>query len=139
MENDVFVLDSNIWISYLITGRFHILIERILELNLDVVTCSQLIDEISNVLQREKFKKYVAKKEIKESIAIHLKLCRFVEVLYEADLLTDKKDNFLIALYRSATASKLVTGDKRLLLEAPHHQVNVLTFEEFREQIEPRA
>jgi putative PIN family toxin of toxin-antitoxin system len=139
MENDVFVLDSNIWISYLITSRFHILIERILELNLDVVTCTQLIDEISNVLQREKFKKYIAKKEIKEAIAIHLKLCRFVEVLYEPDLLTDKKDNFLIALYRSATASKLVTGDKRLLLEAPDHQVNVLTFEEFREQIEPRA
>jgi putative PIN family toxin of toxin-antitoxin system len=139
MENDVFVLDSNIWISYLITSRFHILIERILELNLDVVTCTQLIDEISNVLQREKFKKYIAKKEIKEAIAIHLKLCRFVEVLYEPDLLTDKKDNFLSALYRSATASKLVTGDKRLLLEAPDHQVNVLTFEEFREQIEPRA
>jgi putative PIN family toxin of toxin-antitoxin system len=139
MENDVFVLDSNIWISYLIMGRFHILIEKILELNLDVVTCSQLIDEISNVLQREKFKKYVAKKEIKEAIAIHLKLCRFVEVLYEPDLLTDKKDNFLIALYRSASASKLVTGDKRLLFEAHHHQVNVMTFEEFREQIETQA
>lgn len=139
MKNDVFILDSNIWISYLISGRFHILIDRIMELNLDIVTCSQLVDEIGNVLQREKFKKYVAKKEIKEAIAIHLKLCRFVEVLYEPDLLTDKKDNFLIALYRLAIASKLVTGDKRLILEAPDHQVNVLTFEEFREQIETRA
>ena len=62
-----------------------------------------------------------------------------MEVLYEPDLLTDKKDNFLIALYRLAIASKLVTGDKRLILEAPDHQVNVLTFEEFREQIETRA
>jgi len=61
MKNDVFILDSNIWISYLISGRFHILIDRIMELNLDIVTCSQLVDEIGNVLQREKFKKYVAK------------------------------------------------------------------------------
>jgi len=139
MQNEVFVLDSNIWISYLITGRFHILTGKILELNFDVVTCRQLIDEISNVLQRKKFKKYISKREIKEAIAIHLKLCRFVEVIDEPTLLTDKKDNFLIGLYRLSAASKLVTGDKRLLLEAPDHQVNVLTFEEFREQIEARA
>ncbi len=136
MGNEVFVLDSNIWISYLIKGQFHILTTKILELNLDVVTCRQLIDEISNVLQREKFKKYISKREIKEAIAVHLKLCRFVEVLYEPDLLTDKKDNFLIALYKVAKASKLVTGDKRLLIEAPAYQVIVLTFEEFRGLIE---
>ena len=57
----------------------------------------------------------------------------------EPDLLSDKKDNFLIALYKVAHATKLVTGDKQLLLEAPDHGVNVMTFEVFREQIEPRA
>jgi putative PIN family toxin of toxin-antitoxin system len=139
MENDVFVLDSNIWISYLITGRFHILIENILELNIDVVTCNQLIDEISNVLQRKKFIKYITKRQIKEAIAIHIKLCRFVEVIDEPDLLSDKKDNFLIALYKVGHATKLVTGDKKLLLEAPNHEVNVMSLEVFREQIEPLA
>ncbi|SRR5574344_1571935 len=139
MANDVFVLDSNIWISYLITGRFHILVENILELKIDVVTCNQLIDEISNVLQREKFIKYISKRQINEAIAIHIKLCRFVEVMDEPDLLSDKKDNFLIALYKVAHATKLVTGDKQLLLEAPNHLVNVITLEVFREQIEPLA
>lgn len=139
MANDVFVLDSNIWISYLITGRFHILVENILELKIDVVTCNQLIDEISNVLQREKFIKYISKRQINEAIAIHIKLCRFVEVMDEPDLLSDKKDNFLIALYKVAHATKLVTGDKQQLLEAPNHLVNVITLEVFREQIEPLA
>ena len=96
MANDVFVLDSNIWISYLITGRFHILVENILELKIDVVTCNQLIDEISNVLQREKFIKYISKRQINEAIAIHIKLCRFVEVMDEPDLLSDKTNMLLI-------------------------------------------
>ena len=135
MNKEIFVLDSNIWISFIINGQFYILAEKIVQQQLEIVTCPQLIKEIGGVLKREKFKRYITKKDIAEAIAIHIKLCHFANVDIEAELLTDRNDNFLIALYRKTLATKLVTGDKMLLGEAPKFNIKVSTFEQFRNYI----
>jgi putative PIN family toxin of toxin-antitoxin system len=90
--------------------------------------------EITEVLQRKKFSKYISKKDIKEAINIHLKLCRFVEVEPKSDYLTDKKDNYLIDLYQTSGATILVTGDKQLLEQAPKFGLNVITLKQFELQ-----
>jgi len=133
MKRDIIILDTNIWISYLLSRNFHILTKIILNNKLDIVTCSQLINEISEVLQREKFRRYINKKDIEEAIKIHLKLCRFIEVEAGTDFLTDKKDDFLIDLYQAANATLLVTGDKQILAQAPKFGFNSITLKQFQE------
>ena len=74
MNREVYILDTNIWISYLLSGKYHHLIELILRNNLEIVTCKGLIIELEQVLQRKKFKKYIGKNEIDEAVKIHLKI-----------------------------------------------------------------
>lgn len=132
MKKEVFILDTNIWISYLLSKKYDTLVKIILENNFEIVTCKNLVIEFEQVLQRTKFKKYIRKKEItEEAVKIHLRLCKFIDVELKADELTDKKDNYLLDLYRAANASLLVTGDKQLHTEASKLGFNVFTLAQF--------
>lgn len=131
MQNEVFILDSNIWISYVITKRLHRLVSIILDQNLTILTSKQLQEEIATVLARPKFKKYIKHSDIAEVMAIHLKLCRIVVVNDTVSQLTDPKDNFLISLYKTGNATFLVSGDKELLHEASNLGCRVMTLKEF--------
>lgn len=131
MKQEVFVLDTNIWISYLLSRKYHHLTKLILGNNLEIVTCKQLVIELEQVLQRKKFKKYIGKNEIDEAVKIHLKLCKFIQFELKANDLTDTKDNYLIDLYREANATALVTGDKLLSEEASKLGLNVISLAKF--------
>ncbi len=132
---NIIILDTNIWISYLLSRRYDVLTNIILSNKLDIVTCNNLITEINEVLHREKFRKYISKKDIDEAVKIHLKLCRFVEVQIKTEYLTDKKDNFLIDLFQTARATLLVTGDKQLLEQAPLFAIRTITLKQFEENL----
>ena len=131
MQNEVFILDSNIWISYVITKRLDKLVTRIYHHQLTVLTSHPLIAEIQEVLSRSKFKKYLKHSDIKELIAIHLKLCRLVDTDETTNQLTDPKDNFLLNLYNKGKATVIVTGDKEFLHEASGLNYHVMTLKEF--------
>jgi putative PIN family toxin of toxin-antitoxin system len=90
-----------------------------------------LVAEIQDVLSRPKFKKYIRISDIKEVIAIHLKLCLLVGTEEAVTLLSDPKDNFLLDLYNNGKATVLVTGDKELLREASELNFRVMTLSEF--------
>lgn len=131
MQNEVLVLDSNIWISYLITRQLSNLITLIRHHQFTVLTSRHQIEEIQEVLLRPKFKKYLKQSDIKEFIAIHSKLCLLVEtddIVYQ---LTDPKDNFLLNLYNTGKANLLVSGDKKFLSEAAALNYRVMTLSEF--------
>ncbi len=131
MQNEVVILDSNIWISYVISRRLNILVQIIQENHLTILTSQHLTKEIQDVLKRAKFKKYLSNSDVKEVIIIHKKLCRFVETNENTRQLTDRKDNFLLHLYDKGQASMLVSGDKKLLQEAGQLKYRVLTLREF--------
>ena len=131
MQKEVFILDSNIWISYVITKRLSILVTLIHNHQLTVLTSRYLVEEIQEVLSRSKFKKYLKHSDIKEVIAIHLKLCLFVGTDETTYLLTDPKDNFLLNLYNKGKATVLVSGDKELLHEASGLNYRVMSLREF--------
>ena len=129
------ILDSNIWISYLLNKKLHVLIEQISKRNLELLSCQQLIDELTSVLKREKFRKCISHEAIKEFTAVHIKMCRFITISSIPEILSDKNDNFLLALYHKGNASLLVTGDKMLLEEAAEKNINIATWAEFKEYI----
>jgi len=131
MQNEVLILDSNIWISYVITRRLDKLVTLILDHQLTVLTSRQLIEEIQEVLMRPKFKKYIKHSDIKEFSAIHLKLCWLVDTDETTNQLKDPKDNFLLELYNKGKATILVSGDKEFLHEAIELNYRVMTLREF--------
>ena len=98
---------------------------------MSVLTNEHLVTEISEVLSRTKFKKYLKRSDIEEVVALHLKLCRFVSTEETIPLLTDPKDDFLISLYTTGEATILVTGDKELLHEATSLKCAVMTLKDF--------
>lgn len=131
MPNEVFILDSNIWISYVITKRLQNLVTIIRDHHLTVLTSQPLVKEIQAVLSRPKFTRYINHADINEVITLHLKLCRLVETEETADHLIDSKDNFLINLFNKGKATVIVSGDKELLKEAGGLGYNMMTLKEF--------
>ncbi len=131
MQKEVFILDSNIWISYVITKQLQTLVALIHKHQLTVLTSENLVEEIQGVLSRPKFKKYLKHSDIKEVITLHLKLCQLMGTQETTNQLTDTKDNFLLDLYNKGKATILVSGDKVLLREASELNYHVMTLREF--------
>ena len=131
MQSEVIILDSNIWISYVITKQLQTLVAIILKHKLTILTSENLVKEIHGVLLRPKFKKYLNQSDIKEFITIHMKLCHVVRTDKTSNQLTDVKDNFLLDLYNKGKATVLVSGDKEFLREADELNYHVITLREF--------
>ena len=58
MRINKFVLDNNIWVSYLITHREELLIDIIDDNELTIFSCNELLEEVSRVLAYTHLKKY---------------------------------------------------------------------------------
>ena len=137
MQKEVFILDSNIWISYVITKRLTDLVALIHSQQLMVLTSPHLVEEIQEVLSRPKFKKYLKHSDINEVIILHTKLCQLVVTDETTYQLSDTKDNFLLNLYNRGKATVLVSGDKELLQEASELNYRVMTLREFELLTQP--
>lgn len=112
---DRIIIDTNLWISFLITKDFKKLDEKIKAKSVRVVFSLELIEEFLTVVNRPKFKKYFEKSDIEEAIDLFDVYGEIVEVKSEVDLCRDKKDNFLLALAKDSHADFLMTGAKTFL------------------------
>jgi len=113
MKKNSFVLDTNIWISAIITNSEVKLQDFILENKLTIYICPEMILELEDVLKRTKFKKYL-NKSIPEYILLIESLCLNKTSPKHYDKAPDKDDNYLYDVCIN-TKSILVTGDKLLL------------------------
>jgi len=111
------------------------LVEQVNKMDITLLTCQQLIDEISGVSDRPKFRKILSREIIREFITLHIKICQVITLEVIPEILSDKKDNFLLALYHEGKASLLITGDKLLFEEAMKKEINVGTWAQFKEYI----
>ena len=73
MDNKKVVLDTNLWISFLISKRLDTIDELLLRGKITLLFSTELIEEFINVSSRPKFKKYFAKEDI-------LKLLSFFDI-----------------------------------------------------------
>ena len=113
MQKTSFVLDTNIWISAIITNSEVKLIQFILENKLTIYICPEMILELQEVLKRSKFKKYLSR-SIPEYIVLIENSCLNNTSPNHYDKAPDKDDNYLYDVCID-TKSTLVTGDKLLL------------------------
>ncbi|MCH5233954.1 MAG: putative toxin-antitoxin system toxin component, PIN family [Muribaculaceae bacterium] len=127
------ILDTNIWISFLLGKRLSLLIEIFNRNDIKIFVSRHLIGEIEDVVSRSKISKYVsfeALTYLKELISVRCEM-----VSSEVDLkvsLRDVKDLFILGMAKNANADYIVTGDKDLLVLEYFEDTKIITFIEFK-------
>jgi putative PIN family toxin of toxin-antitoxin system len=126
------VIDTNIWISFLIGKTLSGLSEAIISSQVIVLFSNDLFSELIEVLNRPKFKKYFSASAIEELIALLHEKVELIEVINHFNDCRDPKDNFLLDLAVSGHANYLVTGDADLLILNPFHGVEIISYQVFQ-------
>lgn len=128
---DRVIIDTNLWISFLIT-KDHSKLDKILSDKLAMLVYSQeLIDEFIVVALRPKFKRYFSPPDLQALLLSMSDRAIFIEVSSTVKVCRDEKDNFLLALAKDAKASHLLTGDKDLLVLKNFGKTKILTITEY--------
>lgn len=125
------ILDTNIWVSYIIGRKLDEITKLILDHNLIVFSCNELEEELEEVLSRDKFTKVL---HFKPDFYLNFirNLTTIISISTNFQECPDKKDNFLFDLAIQSQSDFLVTGDK-LLLDLKVDNLKVVSFKQFRE------
>jgi len=125
------VIDTNVWIGFLIGKILSGFSESIISDKIKILFSDELFDELIEVLQRPKFKKYFSDKNIKELIYLIHNKTELIEIRENFNDCRDSKDNFLLDLCVSGKADYLITGDDDLLSLNPFHGVEITNYKNF--------
>ncbi|QEC54835.1 putative toxin-antitoxin system toxin component, PIN family [Flavisolibacter ginsenosidimutans] len=130
-EKHRIVVDTNLWISFLLTRDFSKL-DRLLSTGRTILLISQeLLEEIVEVAERPKFKKYFDLFELTELLVNLKQKAEFVQVRSHVNVCRDEKDNFLLSLAIDGSATHVLTGDKDLLVLHPFGEIEILTIADY--------
>lgn len=114
MQIDRVVLDANFLISIIINGNLVQFSKLILENDIEIFVCAELLDEIKDVLSRSKFKIKYSKSEIKNNLEFIELISTKIIIDKRFDRAPDIKDNYLFDLCYAVKSYYLITGDKPL-------------------------
>jgi putative PIN family toxin of toxin-antitoxin system len=126
------IIDTNLWISFLIGKILHPLLQDILDEQLIIVTCKEQLKELLSTVEKPKLKKYFHPEQIASFFSFLNEYAIFVPVTSTVTLCRDAKDNFLLALAKDARADYLITGDKDLLVIKKFEETAIVTIAEYR-------
>jgi len=131
------ILDTNLWISYLISSR-HIKLDALIASdNFTILYSPELIKEFLTVAERPKFEKYFSADDISDLIEQINSVGELIEIQSDIQLCRDEKDNFLLNLATDGKADFLITGDKDLLEIGEIDSTKILTYREFEDGLSP--
>jgi uncharacterized protein len=133
MQNRVsrIIIDTNLWISFLITKDFAKLDEILFSRHGILIFSQELLDEFLEVVRRPKFRRFFSGTEIVELLETIDEYANFVKVQTKIDICRDSKDNFLLSLSVDGNADFLLTGDKDLLELAKFGETRIITISDF--------
>ena len=125
------VVDTNLWISFLISRKFET-IDSLFELNnITLVFSEELLEEFIEVAKRPKFEKYFSLTDLINLLNQIYYVAEFIEVKSEINICRDQKDNFLLSLSKDSRSNFLITGDKDLLELQKIEKTRIITMSEF--------
>lgn len=125
------VLDTNVLVSAaLLTGPPRKAFDKLLD-NGTILVSEPVILELAEVLNRERFDRYVTYEDRMKFLVGFLKVAEMVEVVDSIEACRDPKDDKLLELAISGLADVLVTGDKDLLVLNPFHGISIITPSEY--------
>ena len=110
------VLDTNIFIYFLMSDSFHKLDKKLKNNDAKLLFSEELLSEFIQVVSRPKFKKYFSDKDVTNLLNHLHNYADLIEVHSQVNVCRDKKDNFLLSLCIDGKADFLITGDEDLLV-----------------------
>lgn len=135
MKSKRIILDTNLWISFLITKNYTYLENLIRSQKVVLIFSEELLEEFLEVTRRQKFLKYFSKRDTEKLLNTFDKFAELVEITSKLKICRDEKDNFLLDLAVDGNVDYLITGDKDLLILDRIKKTQILTYQEFLEKI----
>ena len=128
MKSDLIILDTNLWISFLISKNLNFIDKLIDNKTIKLIFSDELIEEFICVAMRPKFKRYFSNTDIEDTLRIFDSYGKIVKVTSDIKVCRDYKDNFLLNLAIDSKADYLVTGDSDLLVLGEVNKTRIITF-----------
>jgi uncharacterized protein len=125
------ILDTNLWISFLISSKYEKLDELLFNQKCKLLFSQELLEEFVAVAKRPKLRKYISRDELEDILETIDEVAEFVNVSSEMSECRDPKDNFLLSLAVDGKADYLLTGDKDLLVLKKIGDTEIRTISEF--------
>ena len=126
------IIDTNLWISFLIGKRLSVLKSLLTNSNLTFFVCNELLEEIQNISSKQKIRKYVNTNDVIDTFEIINTFCKNVVIdKIAVSPIRDTKDLYLLSLADAIQADYILTGDKDLLTLQFHNRTKIVTYKEF--------
>lgn len=135
MKSKKIILDTNLWISFLISKKFNSIDNLIENKKITLIFSDELISEFVEVVNRPKFEKYFSKNDIKKILDCFDQYGKLIKVKSDIKICRDGKDNFLLNLSIDSKADYLITGDNDLLALDKIERTKIMNFTDFIEHI----
>ena len=135
MRSKKVILDTNLWISFLISKKFNSIDNLIDGKKLTLIFSDELISEFVEVVNRPKFEKYFSKNDIKKILDYFDQYGKLIRVKSDIKICRDEKDNFLLNLSIDSKADYLITGDDDLLVLEKIERTKIMNFTDFIKHI----
>jgi putative PIN family toxin of toxin-antitoxin system len=129
------ILDTNLWISFLISKDFSKLDDIIFSKKAILIFSQELLDEFLAVAKRPKFRRFFTDDDIAEILETIDEFAEYVLVNSRIEVCRDPKDNFLLSLSKDSNADYLLTGDKDLLELKIFEKTRIITISTFNNEI----
>ena len=128
------IIDTNIWISFLIGHQTALMRRMLTDLRFDVYVCTRLIEEIRDVASRDKIRKLLGPNDLDDLLAIINAFCQFVtiEAGVSSTAVRDPKDLYLLVLADTIGADYIVSGDADLTDLGQYNQTSIIKLADFK-------
>jgi uncharacterized protein len=132
------VLDTNVIISALILPKSltRMAFDLALE-NFEVLMSHEVLAELSEVIYRRRFDRYVQLSNRELFIAKLIAEVEFIEIKEAIAICRDPKDDKFLELVVSGNADFLITGDRDLLILNPFRDTAIISIQDFLETVVP--
>lgn len=131
MKSKRVILDTNLWISFLISKRLQELDLLLDSKAITLIFSIELLEEFLEVSNRPKFKKFFNSSDIQSLLNQLDEFGELIMVETKVNKCRDEKDNFLLNLSIDGKAHFLITGDSDLLVLKKIGRTQIVTWSEF--------
>jgi putative PIN family toxin of toxin-antitoxin system len=137
MKTDRVVLDTNIFVSLILSKRLDELVEWHKDYNTTIFVCPELEDELTTVLKRRKIKE-----KLTEPVAAYIRFIQTVTQSVSIDLCFDRapdlKDNYLFDLAYTVKSHYMVTHDYPLLNMKQVNKIKIISLADWKKLFEEK-
>lgn len=133
------LLDTNLWISFMIGRRLASIREVLDRHDVEVYVSEQLLDEIRTVIERPKFDKVISQETRYYFFEMVYDICLFTDITVNAvSPIRDIKDLYLLSMAESVPVDYIVSGDNDLTDLGQHNGIPIIKYTQLLDILEVR-